>query len=102
MTSIPGLTCAPSCISGVSFELDWDNINDCIRPDRDIGLCGLVTGLNIASSPGYDQWECDADGYTTTDPCDDSNPWIGVECTLMNSITSVVAIDLSNIMVFGK
>ena len=44
---------------------------------QDKAICGFIAATDIASKSGYDEWSCDADGYTLTDPCS----WTDLTCT---------------------
>mgnify|MGYP003386732202 CR=1 FL=1 len=62
---------------------------------QDDGICSFVAATNINSVTNYDEWTCDTDMLTDTDPC--SGPWTGVTCsgsyvsaiTMFNSATTL-------------
>lgn len=58
---------------------------------QDDGLCGIITATNISSQVGssYSSWSCSPTGLTSTDPCNFTSPWQGVNCTL-GVVTSLV------------
>ena len=70
------MTCIPfgSCLTSVTIN------SLLVCPSfQDESLCGFISATDIASKSGYDEWFCNSNGYTLTDPC--SPLWTGVVCS---------------------
>ncbi len=94
-----GLSCYADCLSSlmemVHFNIDG-NAQRCSYY-QDSALCGFVAATNIDTV--YEEWSCDANWKTTTDPCGDGEigSWRGIEC-VDGLISSLV---LSSVPIHG-
>ena len=86
--SNPLVTCAPLCLTTVSSRSLPSTILETCPSFQDDGLCSLIAATNIGYLTNYDEWSCNRDGFTITDPCN-ATMWNGVTCMdgFINSIS---------------
>ena len=77
--SNPFIRCAPSCLTTVTNSVLPSTVLDACPSFQDDALCGLIAATNIESLTNYNEWSCDTDGFTITDPCA-IIVWDGVIC----------------------
>ena len=80
LDSNPLISCAPECLTTVSgSQLPNNILSQCPSAQDDI-LCGLVAATNISFVGNYNEWSCDTNGITTTNPCATGAVWEGITC----------------------
>ena len=80
-SSNPLLSCAPSCLSTIATSYFPPVVAAVCPNGQNNAICGFIAATNIASLPGYNEWACNSNGFTSTDPCQAGSWWDGLDCS---------------------